>query len=119
MIRKAKRHQNKVILFSSKHHVFPDRIFVEVVKQDDAIGVITHDKAMKRSWRQRIPLTLVSALIQIYYYDMLLLWSLIAKGVLFNGYDVDFSIDHIHTYPQHLSSQRVSASLIWKVDMGN
>jgi hypothetical protein len=115
MLRKPHRNLRKRVLYAAKHHIYTDRVRVEVLMLDDAVGVATYDKLTRRSWRHRIPLSLISAMIQVYYYDLVLLWSLLAKGVMFNGFDVELLTDHVKSFPMLISSALVDAAVIWQV----
>jgi hypothetical protein len=115
MIKRSRRQQRQTILYTCSHHLFPTRCSIEVAKLDDSIAVVTLDKQTRRSWRQRVSIFLLSTLIQKYYYDLELLWNLLTKGVLFNGTDVEFSTQHIHTYPHAVTHDGNAAQLIWQV----
>ena len=114
MIRHRKR-TNQTVLYSCVHHLFPERCTIDVVVLDDSIGVVLYDNQTKRSWRQRVSICTLSALIQTYYYNLSELWSLLAEGVVFDGFNVSYSIDHIHVFHTQLSSDRVKSNLILQV----
>ena len=69
----------------------------------------------KRTWRQRVSIFLLPTLKQTYYFNLSELWSLLAEGVVFDGFNVSYSIDHIHVFPTQLSSDRVKSNLILQV----
>ena len=69
----------------------------------------------KRTWRQRVSIFLLPTLIQTYYFNLFELWSLLAEGVVFDGFNVSYSIDHIHVFHTQLSSDRVKSNLILQV----
>ena len=69
----------------------------------------------KRTWRQRVSIFLLPTLIQTYYFNLSELWSLLAEGVVFDGFNVSYSIDHIHVFHTQLSSDRVKSNLILQV----
>ena len=114
MIRRAKRHGH-VLLYSCRHHSQPEKRRTDIVMLEDCISIICHDSSLKKSWRQRVSICLVSALIQNYYYDLSSLWELLSRSIVFTGTDVAFSTQHIIHFRTKVNSQRVESYIIYEV----
>lgn len=111
----SKRHQNTV-LFTSPHHLQPEVLSVEIIVLEDCLGVVCHDRHLRKSWRQRVSLCLVSSLVQRYYYSLRTLWGLIARSIVNTGMEISFSTQHIVSFRTTRTSERRDAHIILEVD---
>jgi hypothetical protein len=80
-----KKASGHIVLYSCRHHARPDSAYTEILLLEDSLAVIYHDSRLRSSRRQRVSFALVSALIQTYYFNLDILWELVARSVTFTG----------------------------------
>jgi hypothetical protein len=115
MLKRAKKHGH-IRLYSGQHHIQPDRYRTELVVLEDCLAVVCHDVTLKKSWRQRVSVCLVSALVQDYFYNLDILWELLTQSLVFhNSGDASFSTQHIRHFASKKTSMRVDSYVIYKV----
>jgi hypothetical protein len=105
------------VLYSCPHHVQPEHMHTDVLLLDDCLAVVCHDRYRRKSYRHRLSLALTSCLVQSYFFNLNVLWDLIARSITFTGTVVQFCTQHIITFPIKKNSLGVDSYIIYQVSL--
>ena len=91
------RKDGDLVLYTCPHHVYGDKYSIDILMTDDCIAIKCYDTQYPRhkSWLEPVSVCLVAGMVQTYYYNLQILWDLLARSMIFIGEDMKCSTQHI------------------------